>query len=53
MGRLEAERCVPWLVSSSTIACNTFIPVCDVDRLPVVADDVLEHQCSLIASPRV
>ena len=43
MGRLEAERCVPWLVSSSTIACNTFIPVCDVDRLPVVADDVLEH----------
>ena len=24
-----------------------------VDRLPVVADDVLEHQCSLIASPRV
>ena len=44
MGGLEAERCVPWLVSSSTIACNMFIPECDVDHLPMGADDVLEHQ---------
>ena len=26
------------------IACNVFFPECDVDRLPVVTDDVLELQ---------